>query len=57
MAPDERLAACGLTRNEIAARVADSRARQGLPPVVEDRAALARMAALVVRAHPSTPRP
>jgi hypothetical protein len=52
MTHEERLTRLGITEDELDARVAASRARQGLPPTVEDEAALARMAALVVERPP-----
>ena len=36
-----------MTPAEIAARVAETRARQGLPPTISDPATLAKLAALV----------
>jgi hypothetical protein len=49
MRPEERLASRGIAPERVAAHLAASRARQGLPPTVEDPEALARMAALVAR--------
>ena len=48
MTRDELAAAAGMTPDEAAEWVRESRAAQGLPPTVEDPAALDRMAALVV---------
>lgn len=56
MTPEERLASRGISAERVAVHLAASRARQGLPPTVEDPEALARMAALVVR-RPTAARP
>lgn len=48
-AEDRLMQHTGMTRDDVRAWVTKSRAAQGLPPTVQDPAALARMAALVVK--------
>lgn len=48
MPDDERLPHCGMTRAEVAAKVAASRAAQGLPRFIEDRAALQKIATILL---------
>jgi hypothetical protein len=54
MPSDERLPHCGMTRAELAAKVATSRAAQGLPPRIEDRASLAKIATLLLSIRTAT---
>jgi hypothetical protein len=54
MASEERLPRCGMTRAEIAAKVTASRAAQGLPPRIEDRAALAKIATILLSISAAT---
>ena len=56
MPSEERLPHCRMTRTEIADWVADSRTAQGLPPRIEDRAALTKIATILL-SIPATPTP